>query len=347
MDEVSPGGSGVEDASKKARTRIRPVVWQPPAATARARRRASEPPAVVTVIGLPGNGSEDVLIDTDGSVLTGLADGRILRVAADGGCITEVARTGGRPLGCEFHPEGGLVVCDAERGVLRVWPETAEVQVLVGAIDGVPMKFCNNAAVARDSTIYFTDSSTRFGVEDYKGDLLEHGDTGRLLRRDPDGTVTVLLSGLHFPNGVALSADESFLVFAQTASYSVERLWLTGDSAGVREQFIDNLPAFPDNVSLGSDGLFWVALPSTRNRLLDVLSSRAPLLRSAAWALPEVLQPKEARTVFTQAFDGTGALVHDLQQPNDTFYMCSGVRERDGVVWLGSLVCPGVGRITL
>ena len=329
------------------RATLSPVVWQPPPAPIRARRNHSDPVPTVTVVRLPGAGSEDVLIDSDASVLTGLEDGRIVRISPDGGTVSMVADTGGRPLGIEFHPDGDLIVCDAVRGLLRVAPRDGTVSVLVGDIDGVPMRFCNNSAVAADGTIYFSDSSTRFGVEDYRGDLLEHGATGRLFRRDPDGTVEQVLAGLHFPNGVALAPDESFLVFAQTSCYSLDRVWLTGPDAGRREPFVENLPAFPDNVSLGSDGLFWVALPSSRSRVLDVLSSRPPLLRKIAWTLPEALQPREARTIFTQAFDAAGRLVHDLQRPDRGFYMCSGVRERDGVVWLGSLTCAAVGRIVL
>jgi sugar lactone lactonase YvrE len=332
---------------KASKTPVEPVVWQPPARPARARRRTSEVPVNVEVIRIPGLGGEDVLIDADGSVLTGVSDGRILRIWPDGRAVFEVADTGGRPLGLEFHPAGGLVVCDTERGLLRVSDDNWSVEVLVSEIDGVPMRFCNNCAVASDGTIYFTDSSTRFGIDEYKGDLLEHSSTGRLFRRDPDGTVTTLLSGLDFPNGVALAPDESFLVFALTASYAVDRLWLTGERAGVTERFVENLPAFPDNVSLGSDGLFWVGLPSTRNAMLDFLSPRAPVLRKLAWAMPEVLQPHEARTVFAQAFDVDGNLMHDLQQPHDELYMCTGVRERDGIVWFGSLACSAVGRAVL
>ncbi len=332
--------------------RIAPVRWQPPKATARARQAAGPRPFELQVLPLPVDSSEDVLIDADGSVITAVHDGRILRVSPDGHRITTIAYTGGRGLGVEFHPEGGLVVCDVVRGLLRIWPDeddprSARVQVLVGEVDGVPMRFCNNSSVAADGTIYFTDSSTRFGVDDYKGDLLEHAGTGRLFRYAPDGTLTVLLDGLHFPNGVALAADESFLLFAQTGAYSIERIWLTRPRTGAREPFVENLPAFPDNMALGSDGLFWVALPSARNRLLDLVSPRHPLLRRLTWALPEALQPKEGRTVFAQAFDAEGRLVHDLQQPNRDFYLCSGVRERDGVVWFGSLVCSAIGRTTL
>ncbi|HTZ42948.1 MAG TPA: SMP-30/gluconolactonase/LRE family protein [Jatrophihabitans sp.] len=329
-----------------------PARWQPPTAPPRARARRGDRGFVLRVIRLPGTSSEDVVIDADGSVLTAVDDGRILRISADGHRIATVAHTGGRGLGVELHPEGGLVVCDVRRGLLRVWPDEhdpagARVEVLVGQVDGQPMRFCNNSAVAADGTIYFTDSSRHFGVEEYKGDLLEHAGTGRLLRHRPGGPVEVLLDSLHFPNGVALAADESCLLFAQTGAYSVERLWLTGDRQGRREPYVQNLPGFCDNIALGSDGLCWVALPSARNRVLDLLLPRHPALRRLAWALPEALQPREGRTVWAQAFDADGRLVHDLQQPSDELYMCSGVRERDGVVWFGSLTCAAVGRVEL
>jgi hypothetical protein len=90
-----------------------------------------------------------------------------------------------------------------------------------------------------------------------------------------------------------------------------------------------------------------VALPSGRNRLLDLLSPRHPMLRRLAWALPEAVRPKEDRTVFVQAYDAEARLVHDLQRSHPELSMCSGVRERDGVVWLGSLTCSAIGRVVL
>ena len=73
---------------------------------------------------------EDTLIDDDGSVLTGLHDGRILRVGADGKTITTLADTGGRPLGLEWLPDGKVLICDANRGLLTLkkeveWKATA------------------------------------------------------------------------------------------------------------------------------------------------------------------------------------------------------------------------------
>lgn len=335
-----------DDARRPA---IRPVVWSPPAAPPRARHRTSERPLpALRVVDTPAAGPEDVVVDAAGHVYSGLVDGRIVRLTGDRTRLETVADTGGRPLGVELLGDGRLLVCDANRGLLAVDPGSGDVEVLLGEVDGVPMRFCNNAAVASDGTVYFSDSSRRFGVEHYKADLLEHAGTGRLLCRRPDGEVHVLLDGLHFSNGVALAPDESYLVVAETGAYRLTRLWLTGPDAGRHDVLVDNLPGFPDNISTGTDGLVWVALASPRNALLDRLSPRHPLLRRAAWAMPERLQPKETATVWVIAVDGGGQVVHDLQgAPVGGFHMVTGVREHHGTVWLGSLVAPALASFDL
>lgn len=299
------------------------------------------------VFDLPGAGPEDVAIDGRGRVLAGLKDGRILRISPDGRHIETVAETGGRPLGIEIDPDGELLVCDARLGVLRVNPDTGTVHRLVERIAGEPMVFCNNGSLDDDGTVYFTDSSQRFGIDHYRGELIAHTGTGRLFRRTSDGAVDLVADRFEFANGVALSADRSWIAVAQTGAYCLDRIWLTGPRQGQRELLVENLPAFPDNISTGSDGNIWVALPSPRDPTLDFLLPRAPLLRKIVWAVPEVLQPKEKKTVWVQAYDANGALVHDLQTTHDRFYMATGVRELDGVVWVGSLTAPSIARIDL
>jgi sugar lactone lactonase YvrE len=322
--------------------RLHPRRWTPPAAVT---QTATDSPLVV--VPLSGTGTEDVLVDLDGSVLTGLADGRIVRVRVNERTITQVANTGGRPLGLEFDPGHMLVVCDAHRGLLRVDPASGSTDVLLTDVNGTRMKFCNNAAVAADGTIYFTDSSTRFGIEHWKGDLLEHSATGRLLRRSPEGVVTTLLERLAFANGVALAPDESYLVVAETGAYRLRRLWLTGTRPGADEPFVPVLPGFPDNVSTGSDGLIWTTVASPRNRLLDYLLPRAPRIRSVAWRFPERLLPKVKRSVRVQAYDAAGRLMHDLAGPATNFHLVTGVREHHGRVWLGSLVDSAIAYFDL
>jgi sugar lactone lactonase YvrE len=323
------------------------VVWQPPPIPDRARARAGPRPLPpVRLLEVDGTAPEDVVVDGAGRVVTGVDDGRLLRIGA-GGRVEPLADTGGRPLGVELLGDGRLLVCDARRGLLAVDAGTGAVEVLVDRVAGAPLRFCNNAAVAADGTVYFSDSSRRFGIDHWRADLLEHSGTGRLLRRDPDGAVEVLLDGLQFANGVALAADESFVAVAETGAYRLTRLWLTGGGAGRTDVLVGNLPGFPDNLSCGPTGLIWIALGSPRVPLLDRLHRRHPALRRGVWALPERLQPKPVRTLWVQAVDAGGALVHDLQGPGDRYATVTGVREHQGRLYLGSLAERAVAVLDL
>ncbi len=285
---------------------------------------------------VPGSGPEDVAVSEDGRVYSGLADGSI--VAVDGGRVRVVARTGGRPLGIEIDADGSLIVCDSLAGLLRVDPGTGSVKVLVAEVAGRPLKFTNNAAVAGDGTIYFSDSSTTTDVTHFKADLLEHGGTGKVLRLDPQGHLDVIAEGLAFANGVALAQDESSLLVAETGAYRVSRIPLTGPGAGHPSVILDNLPGLPDNMSTGSNGTFWVAIPSLRNRLLDLLLPRPAFLRRLVWSLPDAVQPDASRIAFVLGIDEAGQVRHNLQADGSAYHYVTGIREAGGRLWLGSLV---------
>ncbi len=319
------------------RPAIEPVVWHPPPARERAPGALAKS-YQLRVIPVPGVGPEDVLLDQTGAIVTGLQDGRILRISEDGGTIKTLANTHGRPLGLEWLPDGRLLVCDARRGLLALEPQSGRLSPLLSTVHGTALGFCNNAAVARDGTIYFSDSSRCVGIDHWQGELMAHSGSGRLFRLTPAGEPELLLDGLQFANGVALASDESFVCVAETGAYRVQRYWLSGPRAGSSEVLIDRLGGFPDNMSTGSDGLIWIALASPRNKLLDFLHPRAPLWRKLAWALPDALQPKPVRVVWLLAVDAQGQVMHDVSYPGHSYHMVTGVREAEGVLYLGSLV---------
>jgi sugar lactone lactonase YvrE len=240
----------------------------------------------VKVIPVGGKGPEDVLIDSEGRIYTGLADGRILRIGPDGAGIETIADTGGRPLGLEFFGDDELLVCDALAGLLTVALAGGKVTTLATEALGRRLVFCNNAAVAADGSVYFTDSSRRFPITRWRDDLIEQTAGGRLLRRSPDGTIDQLADGLQFANGVALSPDESFVAVAETGSCKVSRVWLTGARAGKADTLIGELPGFPDNISTGSDGLIWVTQASPKVPALDVVRKLPAPLRALVRRLP-------------------------------------------------------------
>ena len=288
------------------------------------------------VIAVPGHGAEDVVVASDGGVFTGTEDGVIHRIAP-GGRVEAVADTGGRPLGIELLPGGRLLVCDAHRGLLAVDPSGGAIEELAGG-----MRFCNNAAVAADGTIYFSDSSTVHPLAEWKTEMVEVTRTGRLLRRTPDGAVTVLRDGLAFANGVALAGDESFVAVAETAARTIARHWLTG-----RDDFlVTDLPGYPDNIARGSDGLIWVSIASPRDPMVERVQRGPAWIRRRIARLPGPLQPAPKRTVRVQAYDNDGRLVHDLTGDSARFHMVTGVREHNGSIWLGSLHEPAVAVLT-
>ncbi|GAA1949590.1 SMP-30/gluconolactonase/LRE family protein [Amycolatopsis minnesotensis] len=287
----------------------------------------------VTVVQVNGDGPEDVLVDGEGRVYTGVADGRIIRTSDDGRRIEVVADTGGRPLGIEFYGDD-LLVCDARAGLLLVNPADGAVRVLATEALGKPFVFCNNAAVAADGTIFFTDSTERFGIDKWRDDLIESETGGRLIRRTPDGEMTLVTDGLQFANGVALPPDESFVAVAETGACRVRKVSLPD---GAVTDLVPDLPAFPDNISTGSDGLIWITQTSPKVPALDLVRKLPAPLRLAVRRLPLWLQPAPGREVGVLAVDADGTVVHELRGEIDGFHMLTGVRERDGKLYCGSL----------
>ncbi len=305
----------------------------------------------VTVLRLPtGRCPEDVAFDPEGRLYAGGGDGRIWRWSAtelarpDPGAPELLVDTGGRPLGIEVDPRDGstLVVCDAYRGLIRV-DAAGKITDLADRAAGTRIGFCNNAAVARDGVVYFTDSSSRHPFSVWRRELLEHRPNGRLLRYDPaDGSVDVVVDGMWFPNGVALTPDESTLLVVETTQHRLLRVRLPGSAPEV----LADLPAYPDNMAPVGDGTYWVALPSPRLPIVERLLPY-PAVRRVAAFVPEAVQPRPNRYGLAALVDGEGTVLRALHGPAGRYAMVTGVREHDGMLYLGSLREPGVGRVAL
>jgi sugar lactone lactonase YvrE len=298
-----------------------------------------------TLVPVGGRAPEDVLVDGEGRGYAGLSDGRIVRVAGPGAPVETVAWTPGRPLGLEFLGTDELLVCASDAGLLAVGIADGRVRTLVDRVDGHPLLGCNNAAVAGDGTVFFSDSSTRFPVPRWREDLIERTRTGRLFRRTPDGAVTQLLGALDFANGVALAADGSFVVVAETGSCRLQRVWLTGERAGRAEVFVEDVGGHPDNLALGSDGLLWVAIAGPKAALLERVQRLPAPLRAVARRVPERLQPQPDPTIGLVALDDDGRVVHEFRGELPGFEMLSAVREVAGTLWLGSLSSEAVATL--
>ena len=323
---------------------IDPVRWRQPAS------RALPPPNLhrtLQIVELPGNAPEDVVVDAAGAIWTGVDDGRIFRIEP-GGTPRVVAQTGGRPLGLAVTRGGQLLICDSHSGLLRLDPDSGRIESLVTEVAGRPLKFCSNVVESSDGTIYFTESTSRFHYEFYKGAVLEATATGSLFRRGVDGTVTTLASGLRFANGVALTADESALIVAETTGCRLSKYPITGSGIGEPVRLIENLPGYPDNISLAPDGRIWVALVSDRNPMGEWLAPRSPILRRLLWRLPYRWLPNPHPVVWAIAIDPEdGSVQAQFSITDQRFALATGLVEHDGTLWLGCIGKPAVAHLDL
>ena len=317
---------------------VSPVRWQPPPVKPLPEFGAAD----LTVIPMPGDAPEDIVVDADGALWTGLVDGRIARIDGSGQ-VSVVGQTTGRPLGMTVARDGRLLICTSPGGLLAMDRNTGHIEVLVDAVNFQPLNFCSNVVELPDGTIYFTQSTAKFTYANFKGAIIEARGDGGLFRRDPDGTVHTVLENLYFANGLTATLDGRALVFAETQGRRLSKYWLTGPKAGTVTPLAEHLSAMPDNISTGTDGRIWVAMVSEVNAAADALAPRAPWLRKLVWALPERFQPQISPEVYAVAFDpDTGAAVAGLRMKRPDFGVVTGLVEHQRRLWMSSIGFPAV-----
>jgi len=297
------------------------------------------------------SGPEDAVVGLDGNLYATTSDGIVLRIHPHGQQVSVFAETGGRPLGIETDSDGALIVANSYLGLQRITADGV-VTTLLDEIDGKALVYANNLAVADNGIVYFSESSVRFGARQSGGtlaasmlDIVEHGGQGRVIKFDiARGHASVLLTGLNYANGVALSEDQSYLLVNETGHYRILRHWLEGPRSGTTEVVIENLPGFPDNIENGDNGRFWIGLVAPRNQLLDRLSDQ-PFLRQVLQRLPAKLRPKPAMSSHVFAMTGDGVVLMNLQDSKARFPMLTGVIETRDALYLTTLVGPDLARI--
>jgi sugar lactone lactonase YvrE len=302
-----------------------------------------------------GLGPEHVVADADGRIYTAVADGRILRMGADGSAQETVASTGGRPLGLAFDREGRLLVADAVKGLLAV-ARGGAVTVLSDAVEGSPVGFANSVAVAADGRIFFTESSTRFAPARHGGsteyaallEVLEQSGSGRVLEYDPATRATRIVAyGFSLANGIAAAADGRSLYVAESGRYRVWKLDMDADRIDVRQAnpkariLLDNLPGFPDNLTVGREGRIWLALAGPRNAL-DAMSTR-PFLREVVLRIPRVLWRMPPAYGHVLAFTADGKVVASIQDPRPTSFNITGATETADGLYLHNVNGKALG----
>ncbi|KAE8674370.1 proteasome subunit alpha type-6-like isoform X1 [Hibiscus syriacus] len=248
-------------------------------------------------------GPVDVAVDEKGTLYTATRDGWIRKL----------------------HPKGLLKFTDDG------------VRVLASHVHGSEIRFADDVIEASDGSIYFSVASTKFELHNWHLDLLEAKPFGQLLKYDPSTEQTsILLDGLYFANGVALSKDEDFLIVCETMRKD--------------EIFIKNLLGGPDNINLAPDGSFWIALLQLVPEETELVhTSRA--LKRVILNFPKLIElvvggEKRKAKVINVAADCD--MLKRFDDPNGTVitFVTSAVEFEDHL-YLGSLNTNFVGNLPL
>ncbi|GAB4859882.1 cohesin loading factor Ssl3 [Ancistrocladus abbreviatus] len=253
----------------------------------------------------------------------------------------------GRPLGLRFDKKtGDLYIADAYFGLMRVGPEGGLATLLTNEAEGIPLGFTNDLDIDDEGNIYFTDSSTEYQRRNFLQLVFSAEDSGRLLKYDPvTKETTVLVKKIQFPNGVSLSKDGTFLIYCEASVGRLGRYWLKGKKAGTSEVFAI-LPGYPDNVRINENGEFWVALHCRRNIYSHTLS-KYPKLRDFVLKLPipaiyqYLIHIGGRQHAIVVKYSPDGELLQVLEdRQGKVVRAVSEVEERDGKLWIGSVLMP-------
>ncbi len=297
------------------------------------------------------SGPEDITGGRDVYLYASTSSGHIIRFRGNGSQLSVFADVGGRPLGLEFDDQGNLYAANAPLGLQKISPD-GSIETLVSEVDGEKISYADDVAVAADGRVFFSDASSKFNPKNAGGsyeasllDILEHGGNGRIFEYSPYSRQTkVIMDGLNFANGVAISDDQQYLLVNETGHYRVLKYWLEGPIAGTTEVILENLPGFPDNVNNGLKGKFWIGLVAPRNKMLDDLSGW-PFLRKMVQRLPAAFRPKAVPSTHVIAIDGDGQILMNLQDTTPHYPALTGVYETSQSLYLTTLFGNQFGRL--
>jgi gluconolactonase len=187
---------------------------------------------------------EGVAWGADGHVYAGGEAGQVDRVTLDGE-VTEIGTTGGFLLGLCVDADGNVYACDTvNRAVMRVRPDGMSSRYAEGS-GGREMVNPNWPVFAADGTLYVSDSGA-WG-----------GDDGCLWVVPPGRAAAVLRDDVRaFPNGMALSADGSWLYCIETRAQRVVRVAVSGAHSGGAPDEVVRLPdrTVPDGLAFDAAG---------------------------------------------------------------------------------------------
>lgn len=289
------------------------------------------------------HGAEDLERGPDGRLYASLADGRIMARSLEGSW-TQVADTGGRPLGLSFAPDGALFVADALKGLLRLGEDGEFETWMADESEGGELVFTDDLTVLDDGSVILTDASKLYGYGEHMASFFAGDQTGVVYRVTAPDEFEVLAEGLAFINGVDHDPATGLVYLNETWAGQV---WSLNTNTGDLALLASGLPGYPDNLEFDVEtGLVWVALPSLRAPEQEALHGQ-PFLKRLLWRWIQIagLPPLPDRPVLALALSPGGDPVTGVIGPNGAGITTAIPYE--GELWVAGLERDGVEAYTL
>jgi gluconolactonase len=159
--------------------------------------------------------------------------------------------TGGVVNGAKFHPRGDLYVADREKGIIAISPE-GKIRIIVDKYQGKKLNGPNDLIFDYKGNLYFTDPH---------GASAENP-IGCVYRLSTGGEITLIASGLAYPNGLVISPDGRDLLVAITRKNRVMRYLLDAEGRPVRNTIFSQLSGGwggPDGMAMDVAGNLYIA----------------------------------------------------------------------------------------
>lgn len=299
-------------------------------------------------------GPEDILFDSLGYLYTGVhnadfSNGRILRIHPSG-MVEEFYNSGSWVAGLHFDTEGNLIALSHKQGLISISPSKKVTVLAATDENGNPFLIPNGLDIAADGMIYFTNTSeiAPYTIKYGRKVILEMKPRGGLYRYNPETEeIKTLIEGTYFGNGVVVSKDQTSLLMVETTKYRVLKYWLSGEKEGQTELFIDNLPGFPNGISMRENGSYWLGFSTKRNEALDKIHPKTGM-KKFFFGLPEFLQPKAEPFGMVMNVSEDGEIQETLFDTKGAILPEAGaIKEYNGYLYMGGDVLPYIGKYKL
>ncbi|MFC4943195.1 SMP-30/gluconolactonase/LRE family protein [Pseudonocardia sp. GCM10023141] len=166
------------------------------------------------------------------------------------GAIEVIAAVPGRPAGIGVLPDAGVLMATALDAKLNrvVAGSVIEVADLAPLVSGL----LNDMIVDSRGRAYVGDTGFRPGIGEAEG-------AGRLVCWSEGGSARVVAEDLAFPNGLAITDDNTVLYVAETRGQRITRFAVTEDGSLEARTTVAELECRPDGICLDEAGALWVA----------------------------------------------------------------------------------------